>query len=173
MLQNWQEHSFFSDHSREVRKYPACLYQKLIWYFSVPLSFSYSYVPYSDSVYPFPKICTACSGKLSRFPDATVIYNCIFYQDSHLYIGIINHGRNWFYIHGSADRQPTFRSEKNVSSSYFKQILWQLFWHGHLVFLVSVWKMEKNLVRPLFVSCSSWKWLAGEKICYCNKMPIL
>ena len=48
----WQECSFVSDYTREVRRQPACIYQNLMWYFSIHFSFSYSYVLYSASIYP-------------------------------------------------------------------------------------------------------------------------
>ena len=104
------------------------------------------------------------------------IFNIIAYnyQISQRYIGIINHGSNLFWIPGSADRQPTLKSDKNCFIFIFiKQILWQVLCHGSLIFLLSSWRMENNFVDPSFVSCSSWKWFLGFRIWYCNKMPIL
>ena len=55
----WLKHSFVSDNVLEVRIQSACLYQKLMCSFSIPLSFSFSYVLYYASIYPIPKLCTA------------------------------------------------------------------------------------------------------------------
>ena len=142
--------------------------------FSIPFSFSYSYVPYSDSIYPVPKLCTASSGKVSRFPNSYLYIIAYDYQASQCYSGIINHGSNWFWLRGSSDRQPTLRSSKNCFIFIFlKRILWQVLYHGHLIFLLSTWRMEKNFVSPSFVSCVYWKWFLGVRSYCCNNMPIL
>ena len=141
--------------------------------FSISFYFSYSYVPYSASIYHVPKFCTASSGKIARFPNASLLI--VFYsQASQSYIGTINHGRNWLWLHGIYDRQPTLRSGKYCFIFIFlKQILWQVLFHGHLIFLLSTWRTEKNFVNPAFVSCRSWKQFLVVRSWYCNKVPIL
>ena len=114
------------------------------------------------------------------FRSNSTLPTCISYiisyysQASQSYIGIIKHGINWFWLHGSADRQPALRSGKNrfifIST---KQILWQVLCHGHLILLLSTWKMENNFFNPDSVSWNYWKLFLGVRSCYCNKMPIL
>ena len=170
----WQEHSFVSDNEREVRRQSACIYQKLMCSFSVPLSFSYSYVPHSDSIYLFPKLCPASSGKVACFLNVSLYIILYYSQSSQGCIGIINHGVNWFCIHGSDNRQPTLRSDKDCFIFIFlKRILWQVLRHGHLIFLLFTWRMENNFINPSFVSCSSWKRFIGVRSWYCNNMPVL
>ena len=122
---NWQEHSFVSDNAREVRRKSACLYQKLMCSFSIIFSLSFSYAPYSASIYPVPKFCTASSGRISCFPNTSLYIIAYYYQASQSYIGIIDHGGNWFWPHGISDRQTTLRSGINCFIFIFlKQILW-------------------------------------------------
>ena len=89
-----QEHSFVSDNVREVIRQSAYLYHKLMCSFSIPFSLSYSYVPYSNFIYPVPKLCTASSGKITRFPNGSLYIISYYSQASQRFIGIINHGSN-------------------------------------------------------------------------------
>ena len=47
-----------------------------------------------------------------------------------------------------------------------KQIIWQVLCDGRLILLLFTWKMDKNFVKPAFVSCSSWTkfWLSEADI---------
>ena len=87
-----------------------CIYHKLMSSFYIPFSFSYSYVPYSTSIYPVPRFCAASSGKIACFPKWISYIIAYYSQASHSYINIINHDRKWFWIYGITDRQPTLRS---------------------------------------------------------------
>ena len=56
------DYSHIIRYSPKVRINPACLYQKFMCSFSIPFSFSYSYVTYYDSICPVPKFCTTPFG---------------------------------------------------------------------------------------------------------------
>ena len=83
-----------------------------------------------------------------------ISYIIVYYSKaSQHYIGIINHGRNWLWIHGSADRKFTLRSGKNCFIFIFIKKLWQVLCHGHLIFLLSTWLMENDFpTHPLSLS---------------------
>ena len=82
-------------------------------YFSIPFYFSYSNVPYSDSIYPVPKIFTASSGEIRRLTKYISYIIAYYSQASQCYIGIINHGSNCLFLHGIYDWQTPLRSSKN------------------------------------------------------------
>ena len=95
-------------------------------------------------------------------------------QDSQSYIAIIIHGSNWLWIIGNSDRQPTLRSGKNCFILIFlNKILWQVFCHGHIIFLLSAWWMENNFINWAFFYWRYFKWLLGVRSWYCNNIPLL
>ena len=97
-----------------------------------------------------------------------------YYKAGQCYILIINHDRNWFWLYGSACRQPTLQISKFFCIFIFiGQILWQLLCYGHLLFLLYAWQMGHDFSNPDFVPCRSWKLFMGNRIWYCNNTSIL
>ena len=112
--------------------------------------------------------------KNSTLPKCISYIIAYYSQASQSYIGIINHGSNLIWLHGSSYRQPILRSSKNGFIFIFiKKILWQVLCHGQLIFLLSTWQMDKHFVNPDFVHYRYQKQFLGVRSWYCNKMPIL